>query len=652
MKRKLSVFILLLLSLLLVNTESYAQIIDDTTKMLYGPKTVLKLYEQDVLMGRYTATPIDTSLNNHHNERYWYNDTSFYQHLGNIGTAATPMLFQLPDKIGVRLGKNIFDRYAYDPQKVTYYNTRSPYTYLDYVQGGRGEIAFEALHTRNINERWNFGVAYQILSADQQIGPAARRRQTRDFIDNQAIKAFTHYRSKNEKYDLFFNYTFMKVEQVETGGIDTTARGEIELRAYEEAPVYLNQALNEESRNNLHLTHIYRLAQENLKVYHTFDYYRQRNAYLDDAIPTTTDRVGDRDTTVARATYLYPTFKYSYGRTNDATEYKELENTFGLTGNNKLSSYKAYVKLRNANIMYSAIDSIDTANNIPDSVLTRGNVFKTISASGGYDQVFLGGDIRFFYKDLAEITGSAEYQLAGDYRIKGTARLGGAYGTLQRVLYSPSRVQDYMLGNHYSWSKDFGNIVVDRIGAGLHQKIGKRQYLKLDGHYTNVKRWVYFNEAAVPVQASGSQRFWGGSISHKINFGPLYFDNLVVYTNTDEANNIPMPEWLVESKVYVQGPLFKNALFVQLGVQGNYASEYYGYGYMPVTQQFYVQNDFLVQGYPVAEVFMNADIKTVNVFLKMSHVNQGLSDPVYFQTPLYPGLRRSFVFGVMWRFFD
>lgn len=647
MKRKLTAFILLVLGLLLVNTASFAQIIDDTTKMLYGPKTVLRFYEQDVLMGRYEAVPIDTSLNNHNNERYWYNDTSFYQHLGNIGTAATPIFFQMPEKIGVRLGKNIFDRYAYDPHKTLYYNTRSPYTHLKYVQGGRGETVFEALHTRNINPNWNFGVAYQILSANQQIGPASRNRQLRDFLDNQSVKIFTHYRSTNEKYDLFFNFTTMKVEQVETGGVDTTlvnGRGRGELEQFEEAPVYLNQALNNEARNNFHLTHIYRLAQENLKVYHTFDFGRQKNEYVDDALPRRL---------VVPPSYLYPKITLDSIRTRDATNYRELENTFGLTGNNKLSSYKAYVKVRNANIKYSAIQQVPEEE-LPDTV-QAGSVYRDITTDGSFNQVLIGGDIRLFYKELAELTGSAEYQLPGDYRIKGMARLGGAYGSLERVLYSPSRVQRYMLSNHFTWTEDWANIAVNRIGAGLHQKIGKRQYLKLDGHFTNINRWIYFDgkdDKVKPAQLSGDQDFWGISLAHKINFGPLYFDNYVVYTNTDEAEYIRTPDWLVESKLYLQGPLFKNALFVQLGVQGTYMSEYYGYGYMPVIQQFYVQDKFAVQGYPVAEAFLNADIKTVNVFLKMSHINQGLTEPVYFLTPLYPGLRRSFTFGVTWRFFD
>ena len=155
-----------------------------------------------------------------------------------------------------------------------------------------------------------------------------------------------------------------------------------------------------------------------------------------------------------------------------------------------------------------------------------------------------------------------------------------------------------------------------------------------------------------PQQASGNQRFYGADLSHHIRFGPLHFNNIAAYTNTEEADKVRVPEWLLESSLYLEGFLFKKALFSQLGVQATYASSYYADAYMPVTQQFYVQDNFVVQGYPVVDVFLNADIKSVILFLKMSHVNDGLLEPAYFLTPYYPGMRRSFVFGLKWMFFD
>lgn len=638
--------------MLFINQVAYSQIIDDTTRLYYSPKTTLQLYAQDVLRGRYVEQPVDTLLHNIQNERYWYNDTSFYQHLGNTGTAAQRLFYYPPQQIGVRLGKNVFDRYAYDPYKINYFNTRSPYTHLYYVQGARGEQVFEGLHTRNITPRWNAGAAYQIITANQQIGPAAGDRRARSFLDNQAIKVFTHYRSENENYNLFFNFTYMQVEQVETGGIlpDTVvqpgARRPAILSRFEEAPVQLTTALNEEIRNNFHLMQIYRLAKENLKVYHVADWRTQQNRYEDinlgnyrTGLSNYVDATNGKLNSVFT---VYPNYYYSRTRTNDITNYKELQNTFGVTGNYKLSSYNAYAKLRNATMAYS----------VEAPLATDTTSFGIVDHRDAFNQVLVGGDIRLMYKNLAELTGEAEYQLGSDYRVLGRARIGGAFATLERTLFSPSRVQDYMLSNHFRWDNDFETSVTDRIGLGYAGAFGTRQFVKLNAHYTNIKRHIFFNQEAEPQQLSGNQRFWGADLSHHIRFGPVYFKNLVAYTNTDEADKVRIPDFLLESTVYIEGFLFKQALFSQLGIQTTYMSRYYADAYMPVTQQFYVQNHFQVQGYPVIDVFLNADVKTVNLFVKMSHVNDQLLQPVYFVTPYYPGMRRSFTFGLKWMFFD
>ncbi|MHA6249283.1 putative porin [Pontibacter sp. CAU 1760] len=663
MKPNKKVLLLPILGLLLLCQSAAAQIIDDTTRLLYSPKTTLQLYEQQILRGNYEEVAVDTLLHNLHNERYWYNDTAFYQHLGNIGTAAQPLLFRMPDQIGVRLGKNIFDRYAYNPGKLNYFNTRSPYTHLYYVQGSRGEQAFEALHTRNITSRWNAGIAYQVLSANQQIGQAATERRTRGFIDNQAVKAFTHYRSENDKYDAFFNFTYMKVEQIETGGIlpDTslaTTRNnyaESILARFAEAPVQMTQTSNEEGRTNFHFLQIYKLAKENLKVYHQLDWYRQRNVFEDENLSIYRRNITPFAPKLDRTFVVYPNFddvvsgyNFTPARTKESTTFRSLQNVFGLTGNNKLSSYNAYAKLRNVNMQYAALVPLVKEPGETDTTTRYGDFRQTDT----YAKVLIGGDIRLFYKNLAELTGEAEYQLGSDYRVKGKARIGGASATLERVLLSPTLVENDILSNHYAWENDFEPSVTDRIGVGFESHIGKRQFLRLDAHYTNVKRYIFFNERAIPQQLSGNQRFFGASLSHHIQFGVLHFKNFGSYTNTDEADKIRVPEFLMESSLYLEGYLFKKALFSQVGVQATYPSSYYADGYMPVTQQFYVQNSFLVQSYPVVEVFMNADIKSVNLFLKMAHVNDGLLDPVYFNTPYYPAMRRSFVFGLKWMFFD
>nr|WP_262910522.1 putative porin [Pontibacter silvestris] len=617
-----------------------AQIIDDSTKVLYSPKTTLQLFEQDVLEGRYLEQRIDTSLQNMHNERYWYQDSAYYQHLGNVGTAAQPLFYRMPQKIGVRLGKNIFDRYAYDPQNINYYNTRSPYTHLYYVQGGQGEQVFEGIHARNISPNWNVGLAYRIISTEKQF--SARSNLTNGLISNHAVKVFTHYRSKNDKYDLFANFTSMKAEQIEQGGIipesaDATPESLFDYDDYETIPAFLEQASNDEGRNNFHLMHIYKLVGEDLKFYHTLDLHRQSNTYQDAAIPYETDADG-------RSSLLfYPRTIYNSSQTMDSTIYKETQNVIGVTGNNKLSFYKAFIKYRSANINYRTnyrFASEDTTS------------AAAVYNSKDYNQLFVGGQLRLFYENKAELKVEGEFQISTDYWVKGTARLGGLQGSLERVLISPTVTQSYMLSNHYVWENDFNNSVTDNIAASYAGKIGGRQFVKLSGHYTNIKRYIYYNEEQVPEQLSRNQRFWGAEISHHVRFGAFHLENYVKYTNTDEADKVRMPEFLVDSKLYFQGALFKDALYGQLGVQATMPTGYYADAYMPVTQQFYVQDNFETNTYPVIDLFVTVDIKNLNAFLSMRHFNYDLWEPGYFSTPYYPGMRRSFTFGIKWMFFD
>jgi len=613
-----------------------AQIIDDTTKVLYGPKTTLQLYERDVLEGRLQRRRVDTSIANMHNERFWYNDTGYYQHLGNVGTASQPLLFRMPQKIGVRLGKSVFDRYAYNSQTINYFDTRSPYSHIYYVQGQRGEQIFEGTYARNIIERWNAGVAYQILSANKQIGTAERRDGQ---VDNQAVKAYTHYTSKNGLYDLFFNYTFMKHEQIESGGIrpqpgDTRDS----LSGYETEQVFLSQAANEEARSNFHLTHIYKLAGENLKLYHTADWYRQVNEYQDDALPK------EEANGQPAQLLFYPNAYFSRALTNDRTEYRELQNIVGVTGNSKFSFYKAFLKQRNAGIDYSVARTVD---------LNSTQVAERISEEATFNQLFVGGQLRLFYQNKAEVLVDGEFQLTSDYRVKAQGFLAGLSASHERVLRSPALAEAFMLSNHYRWDNDdFQNTVIDRSEVAFARALGERQQLKLQASYTGIKRHIFFNEQTVPQQLSGNQRLIGAELAHHIRFGSVHFENFVAYTNTDEAETIRIPEWVFDSKLYFQGSLFKKALYGQFGVQAYMPTGYFADAYMPAIQQFYLQDEFELKTYPVIDVFVNADIKTLNIFLKMSHINYDMWEPVYFVTPYYPGLRRSFTFGVKWMFFD
>lgn len=607
--------------------QAQSQIIDDTTRVLFSPRTTLQLYENDVLEGRYLQQRIDTSIHNMHNERFWYHDTAYYQHLGNVGTAAKPMLFRLPQRIGARLGKNVFDRYAYRPDQINYYDTRSPYTHLFYIQGQRGEQVFEATHARNITPRWNIGVAYQVITGNRQIGLSNLRRD--GYLSSQGAKLFTHYSTENGNYHLFANFTHLNHEQIEFGGLQPDLENRF---AFRNAITNLSQASTREFRNNLHLLHLYKLAGENLKLYHRFDRGNQRNIFQDDAIPRSDDE--------GRTPIFYPQVFSALNRTDDRTLYSETENEAGVTGNSKLSFYKAYAKLRNSSLDYSVLSTAQQ----DDAEFYR-------ESRENLNQLFVGGELRLTY-GKALLSAEGEFQMTNDYRVSGTAKLGPLQGRLTRVLRSPSLIERRMVSNHFEWLNDFNNSVTDRVEGTIGGKIGDRQFLRFTGHYNRIKRHIYFDELAVPRQMAGNQQVFGAELQHHVRFGKFHLESFVAYTNTDDAAVIRIPTWLFDTKVYFEGPLFRRALVGQFGVQVHTPSDYYADAYMPVTQQFHLQNNFLIEAYPVADVFITADIRSLNVFLKMSNVAQNLTAPGYFTTPYYPGLQTSFVFGIKWMFFD
>ncbi|MDX5346819.1 MAG: putative porin, partial [Hymenobacteraceae bacterium] len=238
-----------------------------------------------------------------------------------------------------------------------------------------------------------------------------------------------------------------------------------------------------------------------------------------------------------------------------------------------------------------------------------------------------------------------------EYRIQAKAKLRYLWAEQSRIKYSPTLVQQEVFNNHFVWSNNFVNSIADRTSVGFEASFAKN-LLKLEGSYVNLQNYIFFNQQAEPQQLATQQKLYKAQLYHKVALGNLNLEHLGVYTNTDDAPFVRVPEWLINSKIYYQGFLFKKAMFGQIGFETTMSSDYYADAYMPATQQFYLQNSFLVKSYPVIDFFIAADIKTVNVYLKLAHANEGFPDKGYYVTPFYTGLQRSVLFGVKWQFFD
>src|SRR5690606_5574789 len=210
--------------------------------------------------------------------------------------------------IGLRLGRNVYDYYAYNSQHLRYFDARSPFTQLYYIQGSYGESIFEGEFSRNIKPWWNAGIAYKRITSNKQIG--ATQRQDRQ-VDHNGVKIYTHLQTNNNRYHLFANYLHNNHAILETGGVrpaplDSTSDNYFQ---FLNETVNLNQATGRDVRHSFHVGQTYALFGETLKLFYNFDERRQLNRFDDNGL------VIDVDTANGSRTVFFHPNKINYDST-------------------------------------------------------------------------------------------------------------------------------------------------------------------------------------------------------------------------------------------------------------------------------------------------------------------------------------------------
>jgi hypothetical protein len=646
-----------------------AQIIDDSTKVLYGPKTTRIIYEAEVLADSTHGTLIDTALVRWPQQKYWTHDTTFQQDLGTVGSASRPLLFQANTALGARLGRNVFDRYALDASQVPYYDSRSPYSFFRFIQSGSGEQVFEISYSRSLRKNFSIGAAYERIASNKILGT----NTSEGLVEHNAARFFARYQTDDERYHMLVSLVDTRHRAVEPGGIlpfvsDTTDAGKLSydrLFVYDRTQVNLAYATNTDDRDQLHLFHSYRLLGRGVTAYHVFDIRRQYNGYLDNSLTTTFNSpVTTTDGAFYNQTLRNPT------NTADRVTYRQAENTVGFLGRTDRLAYNLYARYRAASLRQTSLLPVPatSTNTTAPAPLAE--------YSDSYSQFFFGGTASFNYRTIYAVEVAGEYKPfgynpLGEYWLRGRIRTGPLSAELLTTSYAPTLTQQRQLGNHYEWeNKGFSNTQITQLSGRLQQRLPFLADHAIDVSATvaNISNLVYYgaydsapindrkqvSELRGPQQQSASKQLLIVAARHRFRVGKVFFDNQGTYTLGADSTNeaLRIPALVTESRVYYQTHVFKKALLAQLGAELYYQSAFKGYGYQPSVQQFFVQDRLTIRNYAVANVFLAADIKAATIFLKVAYLNQGLDHQGYFTTPFYTGYPRRLQLGVRWRFFS
>ncbi len=633
---KTSIFLILGLSLSFVakgqDTDDAprrgSRIIDDTTKSIYGPGTSKYYFEQDDFFNRTTLYPIDTIITNVHriNSYVRYNN-NLYQDLGNTGTAIQPIFYKVPDLIGTTSGFNSYNLY-WDAESVKYFDTKSPYTNIKIILGGGGKSITRVAFSRNITPQWNAGFNYRVFLIDKQI---QRRGKGDRHVKGTYVDFYTAFQSKDSTYRLFVNFRNNKHQVDEYGGIQMDYTRPYDYKDFfskRDALPWLTDASSLEKRSNFHLHHRYELASA-LQVYHTLDSYQQGNGFTDVLTSSTAN--------------YYDNVEVDSTKTDDYAKFKSFRNEVGIKGNLLKLFYNGYYAIRNYNMDYKYISE--------DTLFTK---------TKGVEN-YIGGRISMKLDSVFELTGWGEINQYGNYRIDGQLKSKWLEASLKQVQYAPSFLQQANRGGHDLWDNDFRNVNVTQLNGYLHYTTKKLE-VSPGLTFTTLTNYVFFkrgyygqDQHVLPIQSSGTQVMAAPELKFSVALGKhVTFDSQTIYTallkNDDDAMQVP--ELFANAQFAYQNMWFKNNLDMQTGVDVHWQSSYYANGYDITTQQYYVQQSYVVPSFPVVDLFFSGRIKKARIFVKYNNIIQLFTQQGYMPTPNYPAYRNTLDFGVDWSFYD
>ncbi len=613
-----------------VTKRTRSKIVNDSVKTVYGPKTTLSSTEKDIFENKKNYVPLDTSIFNRHRWDFVQKNENKYQDLGNLGTALNPVFPLLSGMIGATPGFKVYDLY-YESAAPRFYNTKSPFSRINIMWGGRGRSITHIEFTRNINPRWNLGMNYRPVLSAAQIGYSGNKNYQ---VTSHYYDFYTSYESKNSKYKLLLSYRRIRHHVKENGGVFLPNDSTSTYKDYFDPNVGSNFAIStttpriaitDELRNNVHMFHQFQLAKP-AQLYHVLDVNKQVNTFHFNKSATTSNYFATSfiDTTVI----------------NDINTFQSVQNEVGLKGNAAFLFYDFYYKLRTygnnmANLQGQAPHAIGTEN-------------------------YIGSRITLKYDSLSYLSGQAEYLLDGHYKIEGALRTPWLDADLRSSLSKAGLMQQAYRGGFNIWTNNFTDVFSNQLSGHIKAKFGPL-FFSPGLTYTALHNYIYFvqrsdiPQQATPQQSGSNQQIVSPELKMEIRLlKRFHLRPQVIYTTlfNNEDHAVSIPTWFTNIQLSYENVIFNGALQLQVGLDTHYKSAYKAMGYAPAIQQYYIQDTFTNTPFWSTDVFLNGRIKRGRFFVKYVNLVQQFTKQGYLPTPYYPNVRSTIDFGFELILFD
>ena len=597
---------------------------------------------------------IDTTLNikNYYNQNFIRRDAFGKLFFPNVGGVVTDLEYQ-DQPFSTSLLPTGKKYNYYRTSDIKYYDVKTPYTEFIYENGVKEGNFLSSTFSHNINKQFNYTFHYR--------GLVSEGRYRNEKAQNNTFVFSSNYKTKNERFKLWWHYSAQNLKNNENGGIkdinDFILQDERRMTNVRNIEVNSQTAKSTFDARRIEMNASYGILKRiNAKdstfynpiiIKNTISYEKQKFRYEDSSA------VGD----------LYETeILTRLGRSNQkaSTDFYNVT-TAGFQWTDRVQ-IEAGVKFQNLRVFseealnYQIFDPKD-----PTVVL------RTVVNPKQIEENLVGivGKVNFDWNEKLKLYGNAEFLQSDNYKsvynvdavlditpVNGYTLSAGAL--IQAKIPSLNQIYNQSFFEDFNYAHQFDTENTQKLFAKLNLEKVKTS---VEGSLYNIDNHVYLDQDLVYKQLSDNVNYFKIKGINHLQFGKINLVSTAQYQKvTKNETYMPLPDFLIRETLYWQGELFNKKAQLQAGINATYFTKYNGMRYIPIINEFALQNPTSVQeigGYPILDIFINFKVQNMRFYIRGEHINASFTkEPNYFAAPNVPYRDFKFQLGLKWNIFS
>lgn len=600
------------------------------------PNPILRYDTKYITLDNDELRKLDSNNHNFHRYNVTEKQSVPYYNLGNYGTAYYPLMFQYNRNIGFSSGYNSFDLYKRKKLDIQFFDTKTPYTDLDFIFGAKEEITGGADFSMNVNPQLNFGLYYRRNSFKGQ----AKLQES--VYNNFSLNNW--YRSKSNRYEIKSAFLFNNIKNQENGGWTVE-------NIYNDA-IYKGKKNKQFADVNLQ-TATQKYTEKNVFFIQYIHFGKKEIVEVNDSTKQTkiTPKYTlEHEFSYKKETYLFKNYKQdsaffqhhylSTDSTHDATKTWNISNS--LAFKNVADSTTKIPFLYKVGVQLDLIKYKQFYNN---KFVTDIKLFAEIKNKNKQSK------LQYFAKAMIDIApkyiGDFEVNLGASYFINKEI----AIELINKIQHrTPSEKENFLVSNHFLWQNNFKKIVHNQTNLVFNWP-KQKFYINLENHI--LKNYIYYDTATTLQQYNKNLIAFNVQFRKDFEFKNFYIGNAFWVQFFNNKDIIKLPTFAMLETFYYKGGWISGKLNAHLGVNISYNTNFNSPKYQPALAEFYIQNTERMKFYPILDVFFNLYVSKTTIFMRLEHANQGMfKQKGIYTSPNYGYLDRTFRVGVNWQFYD